>query len=150
VAAVHIALLNVARMVAPLDSPQLAGFMAGLDPINALADTAPGFVWRHEDENGNSTSVRILGDDDLIINLAVWESVAALKAFTYSGAHLDFLRRRREWFSRMAEPYLVLWPVTPGHLPSIEESEAKLLQIRADGPTPEVFTFTTVPHALGV
>ncbi|TLZ25065.1 MAG: DUF3291 domain-containing protein, partial [Gammaproteobacteria bacterium] len=34
----HIAQLNVGRILAPTDSPQLAEFMARLDEINALAD----------------------------------------------------------------------------------------------------------------
>jgi hypothetical protein len=140
----HLALLNVARLVAPLDSPELADFMANLDPVNALADSAPGFVWRHQDDSGNSTAVRILGELDLIVNLAVWETVEHLRAFTYSGEHMVMLRRRREWFLRMAEPYLVLWWVPAGHEPSVAEAEAKLLHLRAHGPSAEAFTFTTI------
>ena len=37
----HIAQLNIARAVAPLDSPVMVEFMAALDEINALADSAP-------------------------------------------------------------------------------------------------------------
>ncbi len=36
----------------------LADFMAALDPVNAVADAAPGFVWRLRAEDGNATSVR--------------------------------------------------------------------------------------------
>jgi hypothetical protein len=41
-----LAQVNIARMRAPLDSPLLADFVADLDPVNATADTAPGFLWR--------------------------------------------------------------------------------------------------------
>jgi hypothetical protein len=41
-----------------LDSPRLAGFVAALDPVNAVADAAPGFVWRLQTEDGNATAVR--------------------------------------------------------------------------------------------
>ena len=53
-----LAQVNIGRLRAPLDSPQLAGFMAALDPVNALADAAPGFVWRLQTEDGNATAVR--------------------------------------------------------------------------------------------
>jgi hypothetical protein len=137
----HVALLNVARMRAPLDSPQLAEFVANLDPVNGVADASPGFVWRHQDDNGNSTSVRVLDDDTLMVNLAVWESVDALAAFAYDGAHRDIMRKRRQWFDRMAEPYLVLWWVPSGHEPSVAEAVDRLLHLRTHGPTAEAFTF---------
>ena len=61
----HLAQANFGRMLAPLDSPALAGFAAALDPVNALADAAPGFVWRLQDDAGNATSFRPF-DDDLL------------------------------------------------------------------------------------
>ena len=137
----QVALLNVARLLAPLDSPTLADFVANLDPVNAVADAAPGFVWRHQDESGNSTSVRLLGDELLIVNLAVWESIEALEAYAYSGPHLEMLRRRREWFERMTDPYLVLWWVASGHRPTTAEAEARLLHLREHGPSEHAFTF---------
>jgi Domain of unknown function (DUF3291) len=42
--------VNVARMRAPLDDPVMAGFVARLAEINALADQSPGFVWRLQTE----------------------------------------------------------------------------------------------------
>ena len=54
----HLAQVNIGRLLAPLDSPELAGFVAGLEPVNALADAAPGFIWRLQTEDGNATSVR--------------------------------------------------------------------------------------------
>jgi hypothetical protein len=41
-----LAQVNIMRLRASLDSPDLAPFVAALDPVNALADGAPGFVWR--------------------------------------------------------------------------------------------------------
>ncbi len=144
----HLAVCNVAQLLAPLDSPQLADFVAGLDPINALAEAAPGFVWRHQDQTGNSTGVRMLDDPDLIVNLAVWTDVESLRAFAFAGDHLAAMRRRREWFSRMAEPYLVLWWVVAGHEPSVAEAEARLVALRRDGSTPDAFSFgEQFPHS---
>jgi Domain of unknown function (DUF3291) len=42
----HLVQLNVARLLAPLDSLEIVDFVAALDPINAMADAASGFVWR--------------------------------------------------------------------------------------------------------
>ena len=61
----HIAQLNIGRIVAPLDSPQLAGFVNQLDEINALADAAPGFVCRFQYESGDDTALRPHDDDRL-------------------------------------------------------------------------------------
>jgi len=74
----HLAQLNIGRLVAPVDSPLVADFMALLDPVNALADAAPGFVWRLQTEEGNATSLHIYGDDTLNVNMSVWESKQAL------------------------------------------------------------------------
>jgi hypothetical protein len=54
----HIAQVNISLPIEPLDSQRLADFVAALDPINALADATPGFVWRLQTEDGNATAVR--------------------------------------------------------------------------------------------
>ncbi|MDH3740809.1 MAG: DUF3291 domain-containing protein, partial [Hyphomicrobiales bacterium] len=51
----HLAQLNVGTMLYPQDDPRMAGFMDNLDRVNAIADRAPGFVWRLQDESGNAT-----------------------------------------------------------------------------------------------
>ena len=91
----HLAQLNIGRLVAPLDSPDVADFVDGLDAINALADTSPGFVWRLQTEDGNATAVRPYEDDTILVNLSVWESAEALADFVYRSDHVRFLRRRR-------------------------------------------------------
>ena len=145
----HLAQLNIARLLAPLDSPQLAEFVANLEPVNALADAAPGFVWRLQTDEGDATSIRAFDDDMLIVNMSVWESVEALRAFVFGGEHRAVMAGRRQWFEKMAEPYTVLWWVEPGHVPTVEEARAKLEALRRDGPTDEAFTFRTVPCPAG-
>ena len=76
----HLAQLNVALPLEPLTSARLAEFVALLEPVNALADGAPGFVWRLQTEDGDATAVRAFDDDRLIVNLTVWESLDALAA----------------------------------------------------------------------
>lgn len=139
----HLAQVNVGRVVGPLDGPELAEFMAQLPEINALADGSPGFVWRMVDDGGaDSTGIRPDGHDDmLLINCSVWESVEALRAYTYHSGHLRLLARRREWFHRMAEPHLALWWVPAGHVPTTAEAMDRLTRLRAEGPGPEAFTF---------
>ena len=53
----ELAQVNIGRLVAPVDDPLLAEFMEALDPVNAAADGAPGFVWRLQTENGNATGI---------------------------------------------------------------------------------------------
>jgi hypothetical protein len=137
----HLAQLNVGRMLAPVTAPEIADFMAALDPINALADEAPGFVWRLQTGDGNATSIHAFDDELMLLNMSVWESIEALRAFTYTTAHTDVLRRRREWFERLAVAHLVLWWVPAGHIPTVDEALEHLERLRADGPTPAAFTF---------
>ena len=138
----QLAQLNVARLLAPIDAPETADFVASLEPVNARADTAPGFVWRLQTESGDATAVRASDDPLLIVNLTVWDSVEALEAFAYREAsHLAVLRRRREWFERPTEASTVLWWVARGHVPTLDEALDRLAVLRAGGPSPQAFTF---------
>ncbi len=137
----HLAQLNVARLHHPIDAPETSEFVANLDPINALADAAPGFVWRLQDDSGNATSILPTPDPLFIVNLSVWESIAALEDFVRRSAHAAFLRRRREWFERSADAYLVLWWIPVGHEPSVDEAMTRLHHLRAHGPSATAFTF---------
>jgi hypothetical protein len=138
----HLAQVNIARLVAALDSPQLADFVDRLDEINALADAAPGFVWRLVDAEGaNATSLRPYGPD-VMVNMSVWESVEALYDYAYRTAHLDVLRRRREYFHHEDQPvYAVLWWVPAGTVPTLDEARERLDLLSGYGPTARAFTF---------
>ena len=96
--AFHIAQINIARMLAPIDSHIMADFVAQLPPINALAEASPGFVWRLQSEGGDATSIKVYDDDMVIINLTVWESAEALRQYVYKSAHSGVMRDRRRWF----------------------------------------------------
>jgi hypothetical protein len=141
-----IAQVNVGRLVAPLDSAQLAGFVNQLEPVNAVADDAPGFLWRLQTEDGNATALRAFefdaegADGGILVNMSVWETVESLAAFVYGDAHLGVLRRRREWFERMTVAYTALWWIPRGHVPTITEAEDRVKHLRAQGPTPHAFT----------
>jgi hypothetical protein len=139
----HLAQCNVARLRAPLESPQLADFVAALEPINGLADRAPGFVWRLQTEDGDATAIRAFDDDMLLVNMSVWESVDALAAFTYGSEHREVMRRRRDWFERLREAYLVLWWIPVGSIPAVGDARTRLELLRTEGPSPQAFTFRT-------
>lgn len=140
-----LAQVNVGRLRAPLDSPALADFVAALDPVNAAADGAPGFVWRLQTEDGNATAVRAFewdeaGSAGVIVNMSAWESVEALAAFVYAGPHRRVLSRRRQWFVPMAEAYTALWWIPPGGVPTTLDAEERVRHLRAHGPTRHAFT----------
>jgi hypothetical protein len=137
----HLAQLNVARFKLPLEDPSMIGFVEQLDPINAIADRAPGFVWRLQTEEGNATSIRAFDDDLMLVNMSLWESVESLADFVYRSGHIDVMRRRREWAERMPEAYMVLWWVAAGEIPSVDEAKDRLEHLREHGPSPTAFTF---------
>lgn len=136
----HLAQVNIGRMQGPLESPVMAGFVARLDEINALADRSPGFVWRLQTEAGNATYLRPYEDERILFNLSVWQSVEALRDYVYRSAHAELLRGRQQWFTRLDGAYLALWWVPAGHVPSIDEAKARLAHLDAHGPTPFAFT----------
>jgi hypothetical protein len=137
----HLAQLNVARALAPLDSPLLADFMAALDDVNAIAEASPGFVWRLKGEGDNATDIRLDDDPLLLVNMSLWQTVEALFDFVYRSGHNAVMMRRREWFERPGEAHQVLWWIPAGQLPTLAEGMARLARLRADGPSAEAFTF---------
>ncbi|WP_437688166.1 DUF3291 domain-containing protein [Sorangium sp. So ce176] len=138
----HLAQVNIALPIEPLDSARLADFVSALDPVNALAEAAPGFVWRLKTDDGDATGVRAFGDDRLIVNMSVWESPEALSDFVFRNPdHAAAMRRRREWFAPMKEAISVLWWIPAGHIPTVAEAEERLEELRRHGPTPRAFTF---------
>ncbi|MFI2630412.1 DUF3291 domain-containing protein [Streptomyces collinus] len=139
----ELAEVNIARLKAPLDSPQLKDFVDALDPVNADADAADGFVWRLQSDSGNATDVPVFGDSWLILNMSVWRDTDSLTAYMYQGMHREMLARRREWFERVEEAMVTLWWVPAGHRPTVAEAESRLLHIRTHGPTPYAFTLRT-------
>ncbi|WP_055585377.1 DUF3291 domain-containing protein [Peterkaempfera griseoplana] len=140
----ELAQVNIARLLAPLDSPRLADFTAALDPVNALAEGADGFVWRLKTEDGDATAVRVFDDDWLIVNMSVWRDPQALLHFVYDTAHREVLKRRREWFAKETEAMVALWWVPAGQRPTVADAEERLRSLRTHGPTPDAFTLREI------
>jgi hypothetical protein len=139
--AYELAQLNIGIIRGPMDSPLMAEFAANLARINALADSAPGFLWRLQTDAGDATAIRPFADENMLLNMSVWRDVESLQRFVYHSAHVEIMRRRREWFERMAEAYMVLWWVPCGHRPGIEEAIARLEMLRRHGASAAAFTF---------
>lgn len=139
----HLAQVNIARMRASLDDPLMAGFVARLDEINALADGSPGFVWRLQTEAGNATYLRPYDDDRILFNFSIWESIESLRAYVYKTAHAELLRQRRDWFENFSGAYVALWWVPAGQIPGIDEAKKRLAHLEEHGPSQFAFTFKT-------
>jgi hypothetical protein len=138
----HLAEINIGRLAAPLDSPQLKDFVENLDRINALAEAAPGFVWRLKGEGNNATDLRPFDDDPMMaINMSVWTDLASLGAYVYRSDHMQIMRRRREFFEVPAQAFMTLWWIRAGHVPSIAEAIERLEHFRRHGPTAYAFSF---------
>ncbi len=136
----HLAQLNIAAMKFAMESSEMTGFANNLDRINELADQSPGFIWRLQSEIGNATEIRVFGANTLV-NLSVWRDLDALQEFVYGEAHSSIMRRRREWFGRMAKAYMVLWWIPSTHLPGLDEASSRLELLQEQGPNPDAFTF---------
>lgn len=137
----HLAQINIARLIAAPDDPEVAEFFAELDRINALADDSAGFVWRLQDEAGNATAIQPTPDERLLVNMSVWADAESLFDFVYRSAHTPVMAKRRQWFDRYDGAYQALWWVKAGHQPTVEEGLGKLWVLDRYGPGPHAFTF---------
>jgi hypothetical protein len=137
----YLAQINIAKMLAPIDSPVMADFVANLDSINALAETSEGFVWRLKDESNNATAIKIFDDDFLIVNMSVWKNTEALFQFVYKSNHIEIFKRRKEWFEKMEEMHMAQWYVQAGYLPTVADAVERLNYLRNHGETPFSFSF---------
>ena len=138
----HLAQINVARLRRPLDHAETAEFVEALDPVNDKAEAADGFIWRLKDEAGQSSSfVPVEGIDDPleVVNYSIWQDVAALEHFVFKSGHVEFLRRRREWFERSDQPSTACWWVPAGTIPPVGEAYQRLQHLRAHGPSSEAW-----------
>ena len=145
----QIAQINIAKARDAIDSVEMKGFVDRLDEINALADKSPGFVWRLQTEDGDATSIQAFDDPMFIVNLSVWESIESLKLFVYQSTHVELVRDRDAWFSKIIQAHQTLWWIPVDHIPTIEEGRDRLKFLDENGPTETAFTFAksfALPH----
>ncbi len=137
----YLAELNIAKAKAGMEDPVMKDFNDNLEPINSLAEASPGFIWRLKDEHGDATSIQVYDDPLIIVNLSVWQDLESLRQFMFKTHHLNFLKRKSEWFEPNEEATYVLWWVPEGHQPSTQEANARLQHLRKHGETPHAFSF---------
>lgn len=138
----HLAELNVGRLLAPTDDPRVAEFMENIDRINGLGKRMPGFVWMSEGSGapGTGNTENPIGDDpQFVFNLTVWEDLPSLEAFVFKTLHAKFMDRKAAWFERLAQQHFVMWWVPVGHVPDRDEALARLALRQANGDTPDAF-----------
>jgi GNAT superfamily N-acetyltransferase len=134
----HVAQVNIATLRAPIDHESITEFRDGLAPVNAAGEAAAGYVWRLQTDDGDATSIRVSDDPLSIVNLTVWESIDALRAFAYGGLHRDFLRRRADWFTDAGRRTAV-WRIPAGSLPTVDDAVRRAEFIERFGPSPYAF-----------
>jgi len=137
----HLAEINIARALAPMDSPLMADFLPLIPPVNDLADRSDGFVWRLQSEYGDATGIRAFDDAAFLVNMSVWRDIESLRAFTYATDHLIPFRARRNWFEPPTFAHVALWWIPAGTIPTLQDGKDRLDLLAALGPTPHAFTF---------
>jgi len=136
----HLAELNVGRLLAPTDDPRVAEFMDNLARINGLGKRMPGFVWMMEGTAGaGNTEAKIDGDPRFVPNLTVWETAAQLESFVFNTLHTKFMERRADWFEVLDNMHFVMWWVPEGTRPTLDEALAKLAFLQANGDSQAAF-----------
>ncbi len=136
----HLAQLNIAKAKYSLEAPEIKEFVDNLEPINKLAESSNGFIWRLKGESDDATNIQVFDDPNIIVNMSVWDSIDTLKDFMFRTHHRDFLRRKKEWFHHIPEDSYVLWWIPISHTPTVKEAVEKLTFLRENGDTPKAFS----------
>ena len=138
----HLAELNIGRLVAPVDDPRVKDFMDNLDRINGLGKRMPGFVWMMEgsgEPGTGNTENAVGGDPQFVTNLSVWEDIESLETFVWGTIHKQFYERKAEWFEVLGEQHFVMWWVPEGHIPTQEEALERLAHLKTRGDSDHAF-----------
>lgn len=146
----HLAELNIGRLMASPDDPRVKEFMDNLDRINGLGKRMPGFVWMMEGSGEPGTGNienSIGGDPQFVTNLSVWEDVPSLETFVWGTIHKQFYERKAEWFEIMGEQHFVMWWVEPGHRPTQEEALERLEHLKTHGDSDHAFGWAYAQEA---
>lgn len=136
-----LAQINIAQAREDMGHEIMTDFVARLEEINSLADRSPGFVWRLQSEEGDSTSIRVFDNPLLLVNMSVWGDIESLKQYVYRSAHVELIRDRDAWFAKVQVAHQALWWIPHGHIPTPEEGKARLAHLDANGPSSFAFTF---------
>lgn len=126
------------------EDPIMKEFVDNLENINALAEKSDGFIWRPKEESNDATSFNPYHDEQVIINMSVWKDVDSLKKFTYETYHSEFIKRRKEWFTKYGQAHHAMWWIKEGAFPAAEKAMARLKFLQKKGPSNKAFDFKSV------
>jgi hypothetical protein len=136
----HLAEINIAKMKGvDINDPIMKEFVDNLDLVNTLAEKSEGFVWRLKDESSNATNLNPYNDEQIIVNVSVWENIETLEQYMYKTFHSEFLKRRKEWFLKFGKAHTAMWWIPAGQVPTLEEAVEKLDYLQQNGPSKLVF-----------
>ena len=138
----QLAQINIAKMNGVnINDPVMKEFVDNLILINSLAESSDGFVWRLKGENNNATNLNPYNDEQIIVNISVWQSIEHLEHYVYKTMHTEFLKRRKEWFQKFGKAYYALWWIVKDEYPTVAEAISKLTYMQQNGATQEAFDF---------
>jgi hypothetical protein len=137
----YLAQVNIGRILAPMESETMSGFRENLDLINRLAESHNGFIWRLKDESNNATNIKFFEDDFMLLNMSVWADKSSLFKYVYESQHVEFLKRKKEWFTRLKDIHIALWYVEENHTPNPKEAIERLTYLKNHGPSKHAFGF---------
>ena len=137
----YLAQLNIAKLLKPIDHPQISEFRENLDRINRLAEESKGFVWRLQDEYGSATNIQAFDNPNFIVNMSVWETIEDLKNYVFKSGHAEIMKKRKKWFEKHTSHYMVMWWVDQAHIPTLEEAIERLDYLKAHGESEYAFSF---------
>ncbi|MBL6852860.1 MAG: DUF3291 domain-containing protein [Alphaproteobacteria bacterium] len=144
----HLAQVNIGRVLGGPDDPRMADFYDNLARVNAMAERMPGFVWRLKNETGESAvGLHWPGDESMAVNMSVWETADDLGRFVFQTVHRNIYARKHEFFETPKVNTVAMWWVEPGHVPTVAEAKERLDHLNAHGPSDFAFGWADLPSA---
>jgi len=144
-----LAVMNVAKLRAPLEDTLMDEFRHAIEPINLLAERSPGFVWMYIDDYSKEINIPELQQDALLMpQLSVWTDASSLMHFVFKSGHAMYYKRKREWFEPVSIPYSACWwhemsdhDETEESMPTLQQAFERLRALRENNGVPDSFAF---------
>ena len=144
----HLAQVNIGRVLGGPDDPRLADFYNNLARVNAMAERMPGFVWRLKNESGESAvGLHWPGDESMAEYMSVWETADDLGRVVFQTVHRSIYARKHEFFEMPKVNTVAMWWVEPGHVPTVAEAKERLDHLNTHGPSDFAFGWADLPSA---
>ena len=147
----HLAEFNCGVLRYDWDDPRVADFADNEPRVNALAERAPGFVWRLSSEEMEREQLdaqgALGGNPRMASTLSVWADAASREHFVWNTVHRAFYARRAEWYDATDSHRLVMWWIPEGTRPTVADGVARLAKLEAEGPSAEAFGWADLKDA---